>query len=46
MSTGHWSDYAPGAGWLDRYRYCRICGVVWRNNGQRPLIHNGKKARR
>lgn len=40
---GHWSRYAPGTGWCSRYRYCLTCGVVWRNAGEKPLIHKGRK---
>lgn len=43
---GHWSNYAPGTGFGWRYRVCKICKKVWRNNGERSLIHNGRKAKR
>jgi len=41
--SGHWSDYAAGTGWEYRYRHCLTCGKVWRNNGEKPLIRNGRK---
>ena len=43
--TGHWSDYYPGTGWVYRYRHYRTCNKVWRNRGEKPLIHNGRKPR-
>lgn len=46
MIGGHWARYAPGTGFAYRYRRCLICNKVWRNNGVRPLLHKGKKARR
>lgn len=45
-AAGHWAEYAQGTGWGYRYRYCTACHKAWRNNGEKPLIHKGKKARK
>jgi hypothetical protein len=39
----HWSAYATGTGYAYRYRHCLLCGKVWRNKGERPLIRKGGK---